>query len=83
MALSHRLHVLLDDEQFAILSERSAAQGRSVGALIREAVDLVWRPSTDDRREALDIILNATPMEVPDPEDLRAELAEIRAGRFE
>lgn len=82
MALTHRLHVLLDEEQFTTLTERSAAQGKSVGALIREAVDLVWRQPPDERREALDIILNAEPMEVPDPEALRAELDHLRAGRF-
>jgi len=42
MPMTHRLQILLDEEQYARLSQRSKAEGRSVGALIREAVDHMW-----------------------------------------
>jgi plasmid stability protein len=82
MSLSHRLQILLDEEQYARLTQRAKAEGRSVGALIREAVDHMWT-GTDVRKAALlDAILADGPMPVPDPKDLALELDELRGSRF-
>jgi hypothetical protein len=82
MPKSHRLQILLDEEQYARLTQRAKAQGRSVGALIREAVDHMWT-GTDIRKAALlDANLADGPMAVPKPADLALELDEIRGSRF-
>ncbi len=82
MPMTHRLQILLDEEQYARLSQRSKAEGRSVGALIREAVDHMWT-GTDARKEALlEAILAAGPMPVPEPPELARELDELRGSRF-
>ena len=80
--MSHRLQILLDEEQYDRLTQRAKAQGRSVGALIREAVDHMWT-GTDIRKAALlDAILADAPMPVPEPADLALELDEIHGSRF-
>ncbi len=82
MSLNHRLQVLLDETQHARLAERAAAEGRSVGALVREAIDMAWVAPDIRKQQALDLILAAEPMPVPGPQELRAELDELRAGQF-
>ena len=80
--MSQRLQILLDEEQYDRLTQRAKAQGRSVGALIREAVDHMWT-GADIRKAGLpDEILADGPMPVPDPADLALELEEIRGSRF-
>ena len=82
MHMSHRLQILLDKEQYARLAQRAKAQGRSIGALIREAIDHM-RTGTDIRKAALlDAILADAPMPVPEPADLALELDEIHGSRF-
>ena len=82
MHMSHRLQILLDEEQYDRLAQRAKAQGRSIGALIREAIDHMWT-GTDIRKAALlDAILADAPMPVPEPADLALELDEIHGSRF-
>lgn len=82
MSLTHRLQVLLDKEQYARLSTQAKLENRSIGSLIRQAVDQVW--ATPDERKAalLEAILAERPMPVPDPEELARELDSIRGERF-
>lgn len=82
MSLTHRLQLLLDDSQYERLAHRSSVEGRSIGALVREAIDASWVEVDVRRRLAGEVILNADPMPVPDPEDLRRELDEMRSERF-
>ena len=82
MALTHRMQLLLEPEQYERLAERAEAEGRSIGALIREAIDFAWIAPDAQRQAAVDLILRAEPMEVPSPEDLRRELDDLRAGKF-
>lgn len=82
MSLTHRLQLLLDEEQYQRLLSRSEAEGRSMGAIVREAIDLVWVDADTRKRSAAEAILAASPMPVPEPEDLRVELDDARAGRF-
>ena len=76
--LSRRVQLLLDEERYERLEAAAQRSGRSVAAVIRDAIDQI--PSEKDwprRREALLAILAAEPMPVPeDPADLRRELDE-------
>lgn len=82
MALTHRLQLLLDEEQYQRLLTRSEVEGRSMGALVREAIDLIWVDDDHRKRAAADILMSAPTMPVPDPDDLRRELDEAHTGRF-
>ncbi|MCB1308120.1 MAG: hypothetical protein KDK30_08075 [Leptospiraceae bacterium] len=44
---TRRLHVLLSDEQFDFLNDLAQRHRRSVGELVREAIDHTYRPVTD------------------------------------
>jgi len=83
MALTHRLQLLLEEEQFARLTDQAERQGRSVGSMIREAIDTVWLVDREDRQRAADVILAAPAMPVVDPDDFVNELDHLRAGRFQ
>lgn len=76
--LDHRLQILLDDERYRRISALAQERGVSVAAVVREAIDR-GLPATHSRRSAaLARILAAEPMSVGSPEDLRAELDELR-----
>ena len=71
--LSRRLQILLDERRYRRLHAEARARRASVGALVREAIDKAFPVSK--------AILSARPMPLPaDIADLKAELAEIRAG---
>jgi hypothetical protein len=82
MSLTHRMQILLDEDQYARLSRRAKAEGRSVGALIREAVDFMWTAGDSRKAEAAAAVLAAEPMAVGSPDDLARELDRARGGRF-
>ena len=77
--LSHRLQVLLDEDRHARISDEAKRRGVSVALVVREAIDRSYPSHASARGEALAAILAAAPMPVPDPDDLRVELDEIRA----
>ena len=82
MSLTHRLQVLLDEEQYARLSTLARTENRSIGSLIRQAVDQVWTTPDEEKVALLEAILAEQPMPVPDPEELSRELDSIRGERF-
>ena len=55
---SERTQVLLSPQQVERLKRIAARDGRSVGAVIREAVDTYVEPGLDARRRAADRILD-------------------------
>ena len=74
-----RLHIRIDASRYRRVSEIARERETSVAAVIRGAIDLL----TDDlarKRAAWNRIQAAEPMPVPDPEELKAELEEIRGG---
>jgi plasmid stability protein len=76
--LTHRVHVLLDDERLQQLRRRAADQGVSVGAFVRAAIDRDL--ARDDRAEALAALasfLAAPPLPVGTPEELDREIEEM------
>lgn len=75
---TERLQVLVDAAQRERLERRSAAQGVSVAALVRDAIDVVYPPESEFRSALAAEILGAEPMDVPDVVELRAELDTLR-----
>lgn len=76
--LHKRVQLLLDDERYDKVHDEARRRSISIAEVIRTAIDQI--PSPDDwerRRAALEAILAAEPMPVPDdPADLRRELDE-------
>jgi hypothetical protein len=82
MPLDRRLQILIDETRYRRLVDRAKERDTSVGAVIREAIDIAFRDDLARRRAAADRILGAEPMPVPETvEELKAELDEIRGGR--
>jgi hypothetical protein len=77
--LDRRVQILLDQERHERLLAESRRRRLSVGALIREAIDRAYPSRSRARRAAADAILAAEPMPMPDPQELKAELDELRA----
>lgn len=77
------MQLLLEEEQYQKLASTASADGRSIGALIREAIDLVWIHGDERRQQAGEVILAAEPMPVPNTDDLRREIYESRFAGHE
>lgn len=81
MALDHRLQILLDADRHERLLAVARERGVSVATVVREAIDR-GLPAPDARRRAAAArLLAAEAMPVPEPEDLSAELDDLRARR--
>ncbi len=81
LMLSRRLQVLIDDDRLDRLEREAARQRVAVAVLVRDAIDAAFPATTPARRAAGDRVLEADPMPVPGPDDLRAELDELRSRR--
>jgi hypothetical protein len=83
--LTHRLQILLDERQYQRLARHAEEQRTSVAAVIRSAIDQAMGGDLQARRrEALEALLAAEPMPVPDDwADLRRELDDAHAAKFE
>jgi len=79
--LDRRFQILLDEERFERLSAEARARGLSVAALIREAIDEAFPPTSPAKARAARQILAAPDMPVPEPADLRTELEALRGRR--
>ena len=75
MSLTRRTQILLDEHRYRQLRSRARAEGISVGAFVRNAVD---RALADDRladsRRAVEAFLDAEPLPVGEPAELEQEL---------
>lgn len=72
--LNRRMQLLLDDERYARVAREAQRRGTSMGNVVRDAMDRL-PADTDARRAAVDAILAAEPMPLPnDPRALRREL---------
>ncbi len=67
--LEKRLQILLDQERFAKVEEEAARSGRSVAAVIREAIDLRFAPDASVRASAAAAFLALTEEPVGPGED--------------
>lgn len=81
MAKSRRLQVLIEDEQWSRLEALAADRGVSVASVVRDAIDRTVPGGRAERRRAARAVLEAEPMPVPDPPELRKELEELRGRR--
>jgi len=79
--LSRRLQILIDDERLARLEREASRRRVAVSVLVRDAIDAAFPSTTASLRAAGRRILDAPPMEVPEPGELRAELEELRGDR--
>lgn len=79
--LDRRFQILLDEARYERLASEARSRGVSVGGLIREAIDRTFPAASVRRGRALERILSAPDMPVPEPSDLRAELEKIRGRR--
>ena len=52
MPLTKRVEVLFEPEQYRIMEQLASSQGKSVGALVRKAVEQVYLTSTLEMRKA-------------------------------
>ncbi|TAK20444.1 MAG: antitoxin [Chloroflexota bacterium] len=78
---THRMQLLLDEDRHRRLARVARSRGVSMSALVREAIDAI-SDTDDSRRRAIEAILAAPPIPVPDdPADLRRELDEARGAR--
>jgi ribbon-helix-helix CopG family protein len=76
---SERTQVLLSPQQVGKLKRIAAREGRSVGAVIRDAVDSYVDPGTDSRRRAGDRIL-AMNVPVEDWDVMKAQIRRSQLG---
>ncbi|WP_219415846.1 ribbon-helix-helix protein, CopG family [Pseudonocardia nigra] len=79
--LDRRLQILLDEQRYQRVAALAAARGISVGAVVREAIDRGLTATPNRRATAARRLLDAAPMPASAPEDLRAELEELRGRR--
>lgn len=79
--LSRRLQILIDDDRLARLEQEAARRRVAVSVVVRDAIDAAFPVTTRARSAAVRRILDAAPMEVPEPEELRAELEALRGRR--
>lgn len=80
MPLSHRLQVLLDEERLRRLELRARATGASVGALVRDAIDVAYPGVRTDREHAGRALLDAPPMPVGDLPEMKADVESMLGG---
>lgn len=77
--LDHRLQVLLDEERYQRISALAKARGVSVAAVVRDAIDRGLPSAPARRSAALRVLRAAEPMQVGSPDELKAELDELRS----
>ena len=76
---SERTQVLLSPQQVERLKRIAARDGRSVGAVIRDAVDSYVDPGVDSRRRAADRILSMN-LPVDDWEIMKEQIMRSQLG---
>lgn len=74
-----RLQILLDEPRYQRVAGIARDRQTSVAAVIREAIDLLDPDERARKHAAGKAILEAEPMPVPEIEELKAELEEIRS----
>ena len=80
--MDRRLQVLIDEERWGRLDAEARRRGVPVAVLVREAIDARFPADEARRQAAFKAILEAEPMDVPDPPELKKELEALRGRRF-
>lgn len=76
---SERTQVLLSPAQIQKLKRIAGREGRSVGAVIRDAIDTYTDPDGDARRQAIDDILSMN-APVDDWDVMKAQILRSQLG---
>ena len=71
--LDRRLQVLIDPALWERLESEAERRAVSIGMLVREAIEERYPRSIEERRAALEAVLQAPTMEVPEPGALLRE----------
>jgi len=83
VALTRRVEILVDPDEYARLEEIARQRGESVGAVIRHAVDREYlEPMLADRQKAIQDLLQMQ-VEVGTWEEVKEALQREVIGRFE
>lgn len=72
--LTRRTQVLLDDVRHARLQRRAEETNQSIGALIREAIDVAYPERRMSRAEARAILRDAPRLDHGSPDDVKREI---------
>jgi hypothetical protein len=80
--LTRRTQILLDEERYVRLEDRARRTGASVGALIRQAIDIAFPGAPSDRERAGQALLDAEPIPVADWPELKRDLLDAHAPRL-
>jgi len=78
--LERRLQILLDDGRYRRVAAAARERKTSVAAVIRDAIDQALPVDLERKRRAAQELLAAEPIPVPDIDELKRELDEIRSG---
>ncbi|MBE7324030.1 ribbon-helix-helix protein, CopG family [Nocardioides sp. Y6] len=84
--MERRLQLLLDQQRYALIEREARASGRSVAAVIREAIDVRFADDVTLRQAAARRLLDAhtAPEGVePDWSEVKADYEAEQAARFE
>lgn len=72
--LTRRTQVLLDEERYSRLQRRAEETNRSIGAVVREAIDVAYPDRKMTRSEALGILRDAPLADHGSPEDVKRDI---------
>lgn len=72
--LTRRTQVLLDEERFARLQRRAEETNRSIGALVREAIDVAYPVAGPTRAQAFERLRKAPVADHGSPEDVKRDI---------
>lgn len=75
--LTRRTQLLLDEDRYLRLQQRATATNRSVGAVIREAIDQAFPSASMTKAQAADYFRSAPTMDIATPDDIRRDLESI------
>lgn len=79
LMLTRRLQILLDEDRYGRLEREATRRGVPVAVIVREVIDRGLPAGDEARGAAIDAILAAEPMPVPDVPQLLDELEELRS----
>lgn len=84
--MERRLQLLLDQQRYELVEREAKASGRSVAAVIREAIDVRFADDVSLRMDAARRLLDTHPGSEavePDWAEVKAAMEESLAARFE
>lgn len=74
--LTRRTQILLDEDRYARLERRAGETNRSIAALVREAIDVVYPERGAERERAFDDFLAGPLADHGGPEDVKRDIVE-------